>query len=101
MIATIIEFFRACWHRSERDWRDREIMWASRKRNEEGRRLLEALGEPVAGKSQLEIMAVLAEVGLVYLRDYKASLDTIRADQEMARRIQAGPRPNREEAQLN
>lgn len=68
---------------------------------EEGRKLLEAIGATVEGKSRCDILRIMAGIGLAHLRTYKASLDVTKAAQEMARRIQAGPRPSREEASLN
>ncbi len=68
---------------------------------EEGRRLLEALGSEVAGKSPTEILTFLAGIGLAHLRAVKACRDTDKAIQEMTRRIQAGPRPTPKEAARN
>lgn len=56
---------------------------------------------PMAGKSDMEILGVLAGVGLALLRIAKANKDFVIASREMDRRIQEGPRPSREEAGLN
>ena len=68
---------------------------------EEGRRLLQAIGEKVAGKSQFDIMRIMAAVGLASLRMAKINMDAAKAAQEMQRRICAGPRPTPKEAGLN
>ncbi|MHB9074625.1 MAG: hypothetical protein ACYC6G_14000 [Desulfobaccales bacterium] len=101
MIAKIKEYFTAYKSLTETTWRDREVEWESREKIEEGRRLLEAIGESVAGKSRLEIMAIMAGIGLAHLRVVKVSMDATKAAQEMSRRIQQGPRPSRNEAHLN
>ncbi|MHB9075604.1 MAG: hypothetical protein ACYC6G_19030 [Desulfobaccales bacterium] len=72
-----------------------------RQKLQEGRKLLEAIGEPVAQKSDLAIFDVLAGIGLAHLRAFKAALDVKKAAREMSRRIQEGPRPSRDEAHLN
>ena len=101
MIAKIKDYFWAYKFLAKREWRDREIEWESREKVEEGRRLLEAIGEATAGKSRLEIMAIMADIGLAHLRAVKVSMDATKAAREMSRRIQQGPRPSRDEAQLN
>ncbi len=68
---------------------------------EEGRRLLEALGEQVVDKSPLEILKIMGGIGLAYLRAVKANQDMAKVAQEMSRRIQEGPRPSPEEAAQN
>lgn len=68
---------------------------------EEGRRLLKAIGEEVDGKSHFEILRIMADIGLGHLRAMKVQLDTIKAHQEVQRRIQTGPRPTPEEAAQN
>jgi len=101
MIAKIKDYFWAYRFLTKREWRDREIEWESREKIEEGRRLLEAIGESTVGKSRLEIMAIMAGIGLAHLRAVKISIDATKAAQAMSRRIQEGPRPSRNEAHLN
>lgn len=71
------------------------------KKIEEGRTLLEALGEKVAEKPPFEIMRTMAAIGLAHLRAVKASMDVTKSAQAMNRRIMTGPRPSPEEALLN
>lgn len=59
MIAKLKNYFQNLWCQAAMEWRDRGLEWENREKIEEGRRLLEAIGEATAGKSRLEIMAIM------------------------------------------